>query len=186
MILKHYAGIGSRKTPEHIQKLMTWIAMLLSHGGWVLRSGGADGSDTAFEKGADQDKIEIFLPRQGFNHNPSQLYKYKPIHHRLAMDTHPAWDGLDKGSKAMMIRNSAQIMGYEEGSIQTNFVLCWTQNGEAIGGTGQAIRLADRFKLPVLNLQKKDSARLKDPATFLEEGEKIITEILTWVNKRWP
>jgi predicted Rossmann fold nucleotide-binding protein DprA/Smf involved in DNA uptake len=43
-----YAGIGSRETPKEVLKSMTNYAKELSATGWVLRSGGADGADTAF------------------------------------------------------------------------------------------------------------------------------------------
>ena len=46
-----YAGIGSRNTPENIQAIMTKLATKLESLGWVLRSGGADGADSAFELG---------------------------------------------------------------------------------------------------------------------------------------
>ena len=41
--MKYYTGIGSRKTPDDICKLMTKVAAKLSCDNWTLRSGGADG-----------------------------------------------------------------------------------------------------------------------------------------------
>jgi predicted Rossmann fold nucleotide-binding protein DprA/Smf involved in DNA uptake len=49
-----YAGIGSRSTPPETLPLIESIAARLAEKGWVLRSGGADGADSAFEKGCDQ------------------------------------------------------------------------------------------------------------------------------------
>ena len=48
---KYYAGVGSRSTPMHIQKLFEEIAATLAQNGYVLRSGGAEGADVAFERG---------------------------------------------------------------------------------------------------------------------------------------
>ena len=48
----YYAGVGSRETPLHICELMTQIAKKLSSLGWVCRSGGAEGADLAFMRGA--------------------------------------------------------------------------------------------------------------------------------------
>jgi hypothetical protein len=52
MKAKFYTGVGSRKTPPHILKVMRQLATKLNSDGWVLRSGGADGADTAFEQGS--------------------------------------------------------------------------------------------------------------------------------------
>ena len=59
--MKTWAGIGSRITPLEIQKEMTKISMFLYKHGYTLRSGGAKGADTAFEKGSLEAK-EIFTP----------------------------------------------------------------------------------------------------------------------------
>ena len=45
-----YAGIGSRATPQAELEAMTEAAKMLSEKGYTLRSGGAKGADTAFEK----------------------------------------------------------------------------------------------------------------------------------------
>jgi SpoU rRNA methylase family enzyme len=34
----------------------------------------------------------------------------------------------------------------------TDLVICWTKDGAATGGTGQAIRMANHYGVPVLNL----------------------------------
>ena len=64
-LLMSYAGIGSRKTPVHILSKMRRVAERLEVRGYTLRSGGADGADTAFEEGCK--RKEIFLPQPGFN-----------------------------------------------------------------------------------------------------------------------
>ena len=71
-----YAGIGSRETPPDILLKMVKIGCHLAKMGWTLRSGGAPGADSAFEKGCDLgggDK-QIFLPWKGFQGNSSLLY----------------------------------------------------------------------------------------------------------------
>lgn len=55
-----YTGIGSRETPPEIQEIMTNYARKLDKLGFILRSGGAMGADTAFEKGSTNK--EIYLP----------------------------------------------------------------------------------------------------------------------------
>lgn len=51
-----YTGIGSRETPQEIQNLMFKIAQKLDSK-YILRSGGADGADLAFEKGSSKKEI---------------------------------------------------------------------------------------------------------------------------------
>ena len=48
----YYAGIGSRETPQEFLDLFTKVAKYLSTKDCALRSGGAKGSDQAFELGA--------------------------------------------------------------------------------------------------------------------------------------
>ena len=59
---KYYAGIGSRLTPAPVLDLMNRIATHLVKKGWTLRSGGADGADTAFASGTWEDDTQLFLP----------------------------------------------------------------------------------------------------------------------------
>lgn len=66
--MEAYAGIGSRDTPEDILRLMAVVAAKREDDGFILRSGGADGADTAFESGVvSSDMKEIYLPWKGFN-----------------------------------------------------------------------------------------------------------------------
>jgi hypothetical protein len=37
----------------------------------------------------------------------------------------------------------------------SRFVIAWTEDGEAVGGTGQAIRIARAHDIPVLNLHDR-------------------------------
>jgi len=62
---KYYTGIGSRETPKKILVLMDKLAQKLEKQGYVLRSGGAAGADTAFAENVV--KKEIFIPWNNFN-----------------------------------------------------------------------------------------------------------------------
>ena len=64
-MVQYYTGIGSRETPSHILELMTKIAKYLDSLGFILRSGGAPGADTAFANGAVNK--QIFIPWKNFN-----------------------------------------------------------------------------------------------------------------------
>ena len=152
--MKYYAGIGSRKTPPHILDLMTHVAKYMSNLDWVLRSGAAEGADTAFENGAGGLK-EIFTAN---SHIPQE-----------AMDTveryHPAPDYLTPYVKKLMARNAMQIFGSNM-NTPVSFVICWTPDGangtskpttRVSGGTGQAIRIAAANNIDVLNLADEET-----------------------------
>jgi hypothetical protein len=149
---KAYAGIGSRETPKEVQKKMTEIASRLSLLGYVLYSGGADGADEAFELGASH--RTIFLPWDGFNGKSADGNDYvvPPTNLELAERFHPKPSGLSRGGLALMSRNSYQVLGPDLKS-PVDFVLCWTKDGKASGGTGQAIRIAKAHNIPVFNLK---------------------------------
>jgi len=139
---KFYAGIGSRDTPQIINQLMTKIAGGLQRKRFQLRSGGAKGADTAFELGVTQKAAkEIFLP-----------YEDTPAWTEVFTDFfHPNEKALTPFSRKLMNRNAMQILG-RFGTRPANFVVCWTKDGKASGGTGHAIRIAEYYKIPVFNL----------------------------------
>jgi hypothetical protein len=147
-----YAGVGSRNTPDDICNLIKKISSKLEDQGWVLRSGGANGADIAFENGIKNSSMaQIFLPWNGFNGNKSIYHRYSPEHMKLAIEFHPNWKALSQGARKMMIRNSAQIIGVND-EPNSSFVICYTTDGKFSGGTGQALRLASSKGIPVFNL----------------------------------
>lgn len=152
---RYYAGIGSRETPEAVQRFMSQVAMRLAHAGYTLRSGGAEGADTAFEQGCDDalGAKEIYLPWKGFNGNPSPLYTQADTAQMqiIAMQHHPAWSKLSHAAKLLHARNVCQVLG-ADGNTPSEFVVCWTPRGSGSGGTGQAIRIAGRAGVPVYDL----------------------------------
>lgn len=153
-----YAGIGSRSTPGPVLSRMTVLARLLAERGNTLRSGGADGADTAFEIGCDQGggSKEIFLPWRGFNGHGSQLYTQSPMAFEIAALYHPAWDNLKDPVRKLMARNVHQVLGWGNCDNPVDFVVCWTSDGVASGGTGQAMRIAEANKIPVFNFYYDD------------------------------
>jgi hypothetical protein len=114
---------------------------------WTLRSGGAQGADTAFERGAGG-KADIFLA------NDATLEAAK-----IAREYHPAWDRCTSYAKRLHARNAFQVLG---GDLKTpsKFLLCWTPDGcekhadrtIKTGGTGTAISIASENGIKVYNL----------------------------------
>lgn len=148
--MKYYTGVGSRNTPRNILSLMSKIARQLNKDGWTLRSGGAAGADTAFEYNT-ADSAEIFLPWKGFNGHPSALHHISPKAYEIAEKFHPAWERLRLSVRKLHARNVHQVLGVGLDS-PSKFLICWTADGKASGGTGQAIRIAEHYGIPVFNL----------------------------------
>jgi len=150
----YYTGIGSRKTPDNILKQMTQIAKSLRIQGFTLRSGGANGADSAFEQGAG-DKKDIYLPWKEFNASQSSLVlvdmQLKEDAYKIAYQYHPNWMACNAAARAFMARNSFQVLG-DDLISPSEFVICWTPDKKICGGTGQAIRIANDHNIPVMYL----------------------------------
>lgn len=153
-----YAGIGSRQTPKRILAEMYVLGLLLAQNGCILRSGGAKGADQAFELGCRVagGVSEIYLPWRQFENNPSKLYHISEKAYKLAEHYHPHWNNLSDGAKKLHARNVYQILGYDTYSL-CDFVICWTKDCKASGGTGQALRIAEDHFIPIYNLYKEDT-----------------------------
>lgn len=150
-----YAGIGSRATPQRELSLIASLAEFLARYKVTLRSGGAPGADSAFEKGCDEagGKKQIFLPWRGFNANPSALHTPPPEAYALAKLLHPCWSRCNAASRHLHARNCQQILGPNLDE-PVDFVLFWALEDEsgAQGGTATAIRLARELSIPTFNL----------------------------------
>lgn len=178
-IVPAYAGIGSRQTPPSVLTLMMRIAGRLEKRGFRLRSGGADGADSAFEDGVtDPARLEVFLPWPGFNgrHYPALVIPQQAFD--LAKQFHPNWGYLKAPVRRLMARNVMQVLGANLDSPSL-FVVCWTPDGceshaersSVTGGTGQAISIASEHGIPVFNLARPDAlARIGSMACVLTEG----------------
>jgi hypothetical protein len=155
--MKTYTGIRSRSTPSSILTLIHRVSEKLDKQGFLLRSGGADGADAAFEKFSTNK--EIYLPWDGFNgrkHDGVSYFDYLQCPGwsmaKASVDSfHPAPDAISNAGRKLMARNAMQISGRDCKS-RTDVVICWTKGGKVIGGTSQAIRMARSFEIPVLNL----------------------------------
>lgn len=155
---RFYAGIGARATPPEVLSLMTRAAFALFKRGYVLRSGHAIGADSAFERGAGE-AAEIYLPVPGWRGSGSAYHQGtlgNEVWGRaraIAAAHHPAFAGLSSFVQDLHTRNVFQVLGARLDS-PAEFVLCWTADGEASGGTGQALRIAASHDVPVYKLQR--------------------------------
>jgi len=160
-----YAGVGSRETPADVLTLMGNIADNLAAAGWTLRSGNAPGADQAFQRGhlrtGCNDRIEIYLPWVGFEADAlrgwlsgivARLHPQRDAY-AIAEKFYPNWPALKSGGRALHARNVHQIVGRDVlRPDPVRFVMCWTPGARGGGGTGQAIRIARAYTVPVYDL----------------------------------
>jgi hypothetical protein len=179
---KYYAGVGSRETPSDIQKIMTQVASILEKHGYILRSGGADGADLAFENGVvNKENKEIYLPYRGFNGSTSDLVLDElsngPLCYAFKDYFHPYPPALKwKKSKQLMSRNTYQVLGKDLHTF-SDVVICWTEGGNPNkGGTAQALRLAKFFDIDIINLGHPEGReKLKQFLNKVMQNEKYIS-----------
>lgn len=141
-----YTGVGARATPNVVLSLMYRIAIKMASLGYTLRSGGADGADSAFEKGAS--KKEIFYAKD-----------CTPAAMEMASQFHPAWHKCSEFARKLHGRNSFQVLGRNL-NYPSEYCMCWTPDGctshatrqFSTGGTGTAISIASAHNIPVINL----------------------------------
>jgi hypothetical protein len=126
----------------------------LARRGWTLRSGGAVGADSAFEKGAREvgGRCEIYLPWPGYNeHFEARLVEASPEAYDVMARIHPVFARLPKSSRRLHARNAHQILGADLRS-PVEMVVCWTPGARGRGGTGSGICLARSREIPVHDL----------------------------------
>lgn len=150
---RYYTGIGSRSTPPELEFTIRILAFELARLGFVLRSGAADGADAMFERSAIMagGRTEIWLPWAGFNGHGSSYVVDSPKAYELAASVHPAWGRCSEAAQHLHARNVHQVLGVDL-RTPSELVVCWTPGGETVGGTATAIRIAERFGVPVHNL----------------------------------
>ncbi len=130
---------------------MKQLSNKLKEDGWILRSGGADGADSAFERGANEFK-QIYYANHANNAAMTIASKF-----------HPAWHRCSAYVKKLHGRNAFQVLGSDLDKPSA-MLICWTKDGcishkersIETGGTGTAISIAESVGTKVINLARKD------------------------------
>lgn len=141
------AGIGSRVTPMDVLMQIEQVGMQCAMRGIRGRSGGADGADTAFARGygvINPLLLKIYLGKVGHYIEWQQH----------AAHYHPNWAACDENARKLHARNSAIMLGDSPISAPepVGAVVCWTEGAAIKGGTGQSLRVAAAYNIPVFNL----------------------------------
>jgi hypothetical protein len=161
--MKYYTGIGTRDLSDTFAELIFGYANQLAQLKYTLRSGGAGGCDSAFELACDEigGQKEIFIPWRKFSDNDDHISlddldkTLVDTAQTIAEQFHPSWQYLKFGARKLHTRNVFQVLGQD---LQTpsEFVVCYTNDGTASGGTGQAMRIADAYNIPIYNIHNSD------------------------------
>lgn len=165
------AGIGSRETPQSVLDEMKKIGEWCKDINFTLRSGHAEGADWWFEQGA-QENCVAYLPWTGFNDELKSnakhiVYERNPETVALARKYHPKYDYLSQGAKKLMERNVWQILSPNLKN-RVAFVVCWTKDGKGGGGTGQALRIAKDYGIPIIDFGKDPSMKYWDAVCVIK------------------
>jgi len=142
-----YAGIGSRETPEEILNILRQIVIQLENMGFTVNTGNAKGADAVFRNTAK--KKNVFYPKDATD-----------VSKEIALEIHPNPEALKriKGGIELMARNTNQIFG-QNLDTPVDFVIAYDKSGwegqgqrPESGGTNQAIDMAYRKGIPVINI----------------------------------
>jgi hypothetical protein len=155
---------------------MEELAARLARRGWLLRTGISPGADQAFFRGAraGAGRVELYLPWPGFEadawadaQGPEVCVLMAPSAeaHELAARFHPRWQALAPRERQLLARDAHEVLGADLAS-PSSFVVCWTAEASLDGkgvyadGTGQALRIAHGYGIPIFNLARPEHALL--------------------------
>ena len=157
-----YAGIGSREITDKEKKTIEKVADKLSKN-FILFSGNAPGSDQAFQRGSHGNCV-IYLPWASFESDKYEFAKALAVYDlgkspegNASISKYHPNPNLKYTSKLFMSRNYHQIMGYLH-YPKVSFVVCCAdedEDGNILGGTGFACRLAKDLNIPIINIRSK-------------------------------
>lgn len=159
-----YAGIGTRDITVGEALTISKISSLLSTLNILLYSGNAPGSDQCFQKSSNKNNI-VFLPWEGFekesfDYTKESLQYFVMGNSQAGLNSissfHPAPNSLSRGARMLMARNYHQIHGHAT-YPRVSFVICCADpdGAQVKGGTGQAVRIANKLSIPVFNIRQE-------------------------------
>jgi hypothetical protein len=193
-----YAGIGSRETPEDVLNLMTEAAKYLESLGYTLNTGktfiARPSNDPKYQKQYEErlafskkNNGKVGLDEEGADRafslgtTKKNLFGVNaPVGKKeltVMEEIHPAPDKLTEGAKKLMARNTNQIFG-ENLDTPVDFVLFYAKETSnplrVAGGTGQAVEMARRKRIPTINMSKPNWKKKLDE--ILNNNKSITTE----------
>lgn len=186
-----YTGIGSRRIDKRSCDIIQYdIAPWLAKKGFVLRSGAATGADTAFEVGhdsVDNNGKEIYVYDSRKCPQPGYILVdgSEDIAMTLSIKFHPRGSKLSHDNRITHARNCCQVLGRNCQEEESKMVICWTPDGVTrgidttinTGGSGQVIRVASSFNIPIFNIRNLSDL---DSLIKFVESSKINAQTITY------
>lgn len=151
---------GARSTPPDMQELIARIAQKHALTGGGIVHGGAPGADRAAGRLiTDPSKMTVYLRGSADPRGPDPVRAGGRVFNAMEL---PAWqqarafaaqyeDPYRPGSRDYNARNMVVLTGPQLNAPRDRLVV-WTPGGQAVGGTGHAIRAAEGLGIEVRNL----------------------------------
>lgn len=169
--MKAYTGVGSRSTPVWCRFFMEDVASAMANDKYVLRSGSAQGADSAFELGCDKvcGAGNIYVPWGGFGTGKANMFKDYHILTGKQFETArefllekkiiPHFDNMKEPAQKLHARNYLQVVGHWDKIIPSKVLFYFAEHdwvtGEPLGGTRTAVLLGQEFDIPCYNLREE-------------------------------
>lgn len=162
---RYFTGVGARYgVPQSVYERVDRIGRYLIGIGYKCRTGDAVGMDAAWRH-ISQPDCEFYAPKTRSNPLPGARIivdeRYR-LAKQITRQHHPYFHNLNDFDAELQIRNVFEVLG-EDVNDPSEFLICWTKDGsekktsKETGGTGQAIRLAIAYNVPVFNLYHSDA-----------------------------
>lgn len=167
--MKYITIVGSRKTPIEIVNIYKQIFSCFDKNEFIFRSGNALGFDQVISDFPTANK-EIYLPYKTFGpklnifentYVPKTQFNNYQDAVNLVRKLHPN-KNLSDMNMQYLARDVYQVLG-KDLNTPSDIVYCWTEDGVnnvsnitfKTGGTAMVIRVAEVYKIPVINLNQK-------------------------------
>lgn len=163
-LYKTYVGTGNKEAPPEVLSLIKRLTRELEEFGFVLRTGGLEGPEEAFEVSAKN--MELHLPWRGFNNKESKFTFTPKQALGIAKMFHPTFESLKPAIQTIIAKNVRLVMGKDLKS-PTMFVICWSEDGvekssdktSKTGNVGFVVSIACAMHIPVFNLANPDAEK---------------------------
>tara|TARA_R110000782_G_scaffold123319_1_gene214791 strand:- start:1995 stop:2534 length:540 start_codon:yes stop_codon:yes gene_type:complete len=168
---KYYTGVGIEDLPSDMKSEIAAIARRMSIDQYVVRSGGAAGTDTVFQSNAGPN-TEVYLPYDGYNDmtekdgahlNSKGLYNHDKAAYIASINC-KEWDTLTQDEKDLHTRSVYSVLGFSLDNPSLVLICYAEPSGISLvkGEYSTAVSVAHGHRIPVYNLWRiKDLNEIK-------------------------
>ena len=179
---KPYAVVGNKEFPTDLIPKLTSIVKKLDSLGYTARTGSMKGLDVCVEELTTN--VELQLPWKNFNNKESKNTYSSPEILAIAKSLQPGFDELALPIKGFLAKNVRVLLG-GKGISRAIFLLCHSEDGadsarqvtSRTASVGHAIKVADKFNIPVFNL-KNDNVE-EQLMSYLNAQNDVVRPILS-------